>query len=135
MPERNEKKILNWCRQRFARRKEPVRLTPVREITVRLDDCEVVSNRYFEEVPRSGGRIQQYDQLYDQLSGGDRSVQRVEVNRSRLKYTDPETGETYFSQTITKDIATLKFKMWDVKQTAIRFFEDGNYFFDLGFLD
>ncbi len=129
------KGILNLCRQRFARRKEPVRLTPVREITVRLDDCEVVSNRYFEEVPRSTGRIQQYDQLYDQLSGDDRSVQRVEVNRSRLKYTDPETGETYFSQTITKDIATLKFKMWDAKQTAIRFYEDGNIFFDLDFLD
>ena len=57
------KSISDWCRRRFARRKEPVRLTPVREITVRLDDCEVVSNSYFEKVPRSTGRIQQYDQL------------------------------------------------------------------------
>jgi len=106
----------------------------VQRITVDLADCEVLSGTDYVEVPRHDSpRIQATDALYDELSGSDRSVERIEVNRSRLRWRDPQTGDVYVSRQIFTDAATLKFKMYDAKQTTIYIDAVGNYLFDLVF--
>jgi hypothetical protein len=102
-----------------------------RQITVLFDDCEIVDNHYFVEVPRSNNsRIQAWDSLYD----SSRSVEQIEVNQSRLLYRDKTTGETYASPLIDKDPATLRFKLFAQKQTVIYLDDSGQYYFDLDFL-
>jgi hypothetical protein len=102
-----------------------------RQITVLFDDCEIVDNHYFVEVPRSNNsRIQAWDSLYD----SSRSVEQIEVNQSRLLYRDKKTGETYASPLIDKDPATLRFKLFAQKQTVIYLDDSGQYYFDLDFL-
>jgi hypothetical protein len=117
--------------------KEMMRRTAVRTITVDLNRCKVESSSYTYEAPRRSefSDIQILDQLYDLYTGSSRSVKQVEIIQSSLEYRDPETGETYYSPIIAKDFATLKFKMYDAKQTTIYIAADGNYFFDLDFLD
>jgi hypothetical protein len=114
-----------------------MRQTAVRTITVDLNRCKVESSGYTREIPRRSefSDIQMADQLYDLYTGSSRSVKQVEVVQSCLVYRDPETGKTYYSHIIAQDYATLKFKMYDAKQTTIYIAADGNYFFDLDFLN
>jgi hypothetical protein len=121
---RNERNARAW--------KERMRRTAVRRLDVDLADCEVVSNSWVEEVPRHGNtRLQAYDQMYDP----ERSVERVGINRSRLVWRDPATGDAYASGLIAKDPATLRFKMLAAGRTTIYIDADGNYLFDLDVLD
>lgn len=128
--------VLIWRRRVHARAKRQWKKQTtqdvVRRLTVDLADCKVVSNNYYDEVPRSrnNSTVQTYDQLYD----SDRSVERIEINVSRLQWRDPETGESYLSSPVFKDTTTLKFKMYAAGQTTICVYKGGDYFFDLDFL-
>jgi hypothetical protein len=121
---RNERNARAW--------KERMRRTAVRRLDVDLTDCEVVSNSWIEEVHLGGNT---WSDAYDQMYDSERMVERVGINRSRLVWRDPATGDAYASGLIAKDPATLRFKMFAAGRTTIHIAADGNYLFDLDVLD
>jgi hypothetical protein len=127
---------VKWSARRTERNarawKERMRRTAVRRLDVELADCEVVSNSWVEEVHLGGNT---WSDAYDQMYDSERMVERVGINRSRLVWRDPATGDAYASGLIAKDPATLRFKMLAAQRTTIHIAADGNYLFDLDVLD
>jgi hypothetical protein len=106
-------------------------------VPVDLTSCNVKSNNWTTEVERyNSPRVV----LLNEISGhGDKNVERVESNVSRIEYTCDFNGRprTFLSPTIAKDKITLQLLLEMQKETAIYVDRDDNqyYYFDLEFID
>jgi hypothetical protein len=104
-------------------------------IKTSIEDCELISNDYFKEIPKSGNlRVQGWDSLYD----SSRTVKNVEIYQTRIVYKPKDTyyNEMYMSPIINKDKETLSFIFPKNKEICIYVDRDdrSKYYFDIDFL-
>ena len=106
-------------------------------IPVDLTNCKVKSNRWTTKVEKhSDLRVV----FLNEISGhGDKNVERIESNISRIEYTCEFNGQRrkFSSPTIAKDNATLRILLEIQKETAIYIDREDYkyYYFDLEFID
>ena len=103
------------------------------KIFVNFDDCEILTNNYHKEVPRSSNyRAQAFDTIFDSKN----AVENIAVIQSRITYKDPINNFVYVSPLIFKDKITISFLLDKYKDTYVYVDRNnqGLYYFDLEFI-
>jgi hypothetical protein len=107
-----------------------------RVLEVKFDDCEIVSNKFYEEQPKSNNyRSQAFDSAYNDND----SVVRSVVNQARIVYKHNIEGRNVVFQSpiINKDEITLNFLLdrYQATKIYVDVYDHSNYYFDIEFID
>jgi hypothetical protein len=104
------------------------------KIHVDFNECKIISNNYYKEVPRSSDyRAQALDTLFDNKN----AVKNVAVLKSRIVFKDSINNYEYVSPLIFKDKITISFILDKYKITTLYVDkkEYKHYYFDLDFFN